>query len=137
MNKRIKATIKNGTYFIECELSSMNNGYMYDPIVFDNALSKFNEKIKQKIAYGTISHNDYEQIPLSKITHLINEIKKEDDKIYVTGEILNTNVNEVRALKTLLDTKIPLKMVPSLTATVNDNKISDITITSFDIVPAN
>lgn len=87
--------------FAQSEIQN-RNGRIYPKSVMEAAVNKyFEEQVKQKRAVGELNHPDGPTINLDKVSHLITDLKFENNDVVGKASILNTPNGQI--VKGLLD----------------------------------
>lgn len=87
--------------FAQSEIQN-RNGRIYPKNVMESAVNKYvEEQVKQKRAVGELNHPDGPTINLDKVSHLITDLKFENNDVVGKASILNTPNGQI--VKGLLD----------------------------------
>lgn len=83
------------------------NGRIYPKPVMEAAVKKYaNEQVKTKRAVGELNHPDGPTVNLDKVSHLITELKFEDNNVMGKARILDTPMGQI--VKGLLEGGVQL-----------------------------
>lgn len=101
----------NGALIVETLLATAEvkngNGRYYPKELWEREINRYNkEAIQIRNAVGELDHPDSQVINLKNVSHLINEIWWDGDKIFGKIEILNTPSGNI--VKNLLETGITI-----------------------------
>ena len=78
------------------------NGRIYPSSTLENEMKRYNKEfIETKRALGELGHPDGPQINGDRVSHLITEMRREDNDFYGKAKILSTPMGEI--VKSLLD----------------------------------
>ena len=83
------------------------NGRIYPKMIMENAVKKYaKEQVATKRAVGELNHPDGPTVNLDKVSHLITDLKVEDNNVMGKATILGTPMGEV--VKGLLEGGVQL-----------------------------
>ena len=83
------------------------NGRIYPKMIMENAVKKYaKEQVATKRAVGELNHPEGPTVNLDKVSHLITELKVEDNNVMGKATILGTPMGEV--VKGLLEGGVQL-----------------------------
>lgn len=83
------------------------NGRVYTKVIMEKAVNKFvTEQVNKKRAVGELNHPDGPTVNLDKVSHLITDLKFEDNNVVGKARILDTPMG--RIVKGLLDGGVQL-----------------------------
>ena len=87
--------------FMQGDLKN-RNGRIYPSATLENEMNRYNKEfIETKRALGELGHPDGPQINGDRVSHLITEMRREDNDFYGKAKILSTPMGEI--VKSLLD----------------------------------
>jgi hypothetical protein len=87
--------------FMQGDLKN-RNGRIYPSSTLENEMKRYNKEfIETKRALGELGHPDGPQINGDRVSHLITEMRREDNDFYGKAKILSTPMGEI--VKSLLD----------------------------------
>ena len=87
--------------FMQGDLKN-RNGRIYPSSTLENEMNRYNKEfIQTKRALGELGHPDGPQINGDRVSHLITEMRREDNDFYGKAKILSTPMGEI--VKSLLD----------------------------------
>ena len=87
--------------FMQGDLKN-RNGRIYPSSTLENEMKRYNKEfIETKRALGELGHPDGPQINGDRVSHLIIEMRREDNDFYGKAKILSTPMGEI--VKSLLD----------------------------------
>jgi phage head maturation protease len=105
------------------------NGRIYNKEFFSEALVDYQERRRKNgVAYGELNSENWFNVSLTGVSHIIKKIEEKDDGIYGTIEILNTP----RGKEVLEKIKSGYKPIVSPRYYGHNDKISK--LISFDVV---
>lgn len=101
----------NGTLIVETLLATAEvkngNGRYYPKELWEREINRYNkESVQIRNAVGELDHPDSQVINLKNVSHLINEVWWDGDRIFGKIEILNTPSGNI--VKNLLETGITI-----------------------------
>jgi hypothetical protein len=83
------------------------NGRIYPKMIMENAVKKYaKEQVATKRAVGELNHPDGPTVNLDKVSHLITDLKVEDNNVMGKATILGTPMGEI--VKGLLEGGVQL-----------------------------
>lgn len=122
--------------FAECDTLNQNER-IYPRKIYMPALESILPKIKEGRLLGELDHpSDYDEVRLSKVSHVIKECRVEGNKVYGTVELLDTPAGKIA--QALVEAGIPLGISSrgvGNTRRVNEgDEVTDFNLITYDLV---
>jgi hypothetical protein len=112
-----------------------NNNRIYEEKEYLPHLDYLKKKISENRLLGELDHPDKFDISLSKVSHLVEEIKYDPKKRQILGRIKLLDTPSGQIAKNLVDTGVPISISSRAAGTVKENKKVEIKrIFTYDLV---
>jgi len=112
-----------------------NNNRIYEEKEYLPHLDYLKKKIGENRLLGELDHPDKFDISLSKVSHLVEEIKYDPKKRQIIGRIKLLDTPSGQIAKNLVDTGVPISISSRAAGTVKENKKVEIKrIFTYDLV---
>lgn len=112
-----------------------NNHRIYEEKEYLPHLDYLKKKIQENRLLGELDHPDKFDISLSKVSHLIEEVKYDAKKRQITGKIRLLDTPSGQIAKNLVDTGVPISISSRAAGVVGENKKVQIKrIFTYDLV---
>jgi hypothetical protein len=112
-----------------------NNNRIYEEKEYLPHLDYLKKKISENRLLGELDHPDKFDISLSKVSHLIEEIKYDPKKRQIIGRIKLLDTPSGQIAKNLVDTGVPISISSRAAGVVKENKKVEIKrIFTYDLV---
>ena len=112
-----------------------NNHRIYEEKEYLPHLDYLKKKISENRLLGELDHPDKFDISLSKVSHLIEEVKYDPKKRQIVGRIKLLDTPSGQIAKNLVDTGVPISISSRAAGVVKENKKVEIKrIFTYDLV---
>ena len=112
-----------------------NNNRIYEEKEYLPHLEYLKKKISENRLLGELDHPDKFDISLSKVSHLVEEIKYDPKKRQILGRIKLLDTPSGQIAKNLVDTGVPISISSRAAGAVKENKKVEIKrIFTYDLV---
>ena len=112
-----------------------NNHRIYEEKEYLPHLDYLKKKINENRLLGELDHPEKFDISLSKVSHLIEEVKYDSKKRQITGKIRLLDTPSGQIAKNLVDTGVPISISSRAAGVVGENKkVSIKRIFTYDLV---
>lgn len=130
---------ENGDYVLEGIFAQFgvenNNNRIYEEKEYLPHLDYLKKKIEQNRLLGELDHPDKFDISLSKVSHLIEDVRYDSKKRQIIGKIRLLDTPSGQIAKNLVDTGVPISISSRAAGVVGENKKVQIKrIFTYDLV---
>lgn len=111
----------------------VQNGRIYKRPILEREIDKFiNEKVKRKMSWGELNHNNLPDIDPKNVSHLITELKWDGNNVIGKAKIVDTPNGQI--VKSLMKEGV-LAISSRGLGTVNESYVDDdYTLITWDVV---